>query len=216
MSQFFPGFAQNQTKIESPDLFREVFLPDCRGEVLARGFRQIVRDLRLKRFDTWDWYALAKRADELTITQQEIKELLAVEYLKERWKQAGVVPYPHQLETARRVIFDMQGQAILADEVGLGKTIEAGLILKEYLLRGLVKKVLIHPRQPALAVVPRALRKIRHQPRHPAYRMGLELLRHPDCVLDTAKREPHASHILGIPYDLLIIDEAHKLKTAPP
>ncbi|MFP3339539.1 SNF2-related protein, partial [Micrococcus sp. SIMBA_131] len=31
----------------------------------------------------------------------------------------------------------------LADEVGLGKTIEAGLIIKEYMIRGLVKKVLI-------------------------------------------------------------------------
>ena len=31
----------------------------------------------------------------------------------------------------------------LADEVGLGKTIEAGLILKEYLIRGLIRKVLI-------------------------------------------------------------------------
>lgn len=37
----------------------------------------------------------------------------------------------------------MNGKAILADEVGLGKTIEAGLILKEYMVRGLVKKVLI-------------------------------------------------------------------------
>ena len=37
----------------------------------------------------------------------------------------------------------MNGKAILADEVGLGKTIEAGLILKEYMIRGLVKKVLI-------------------------------------------------------------------------
>lgn len=37
----------------------------------------------------------------------------------------------------------MSGRAILADEVGLGKTIEAGLILKEYLVRGLVGKVLI-------------------------------------------------------------------------
>ena len=37
----------------------------------------------------------------------------------------------------------MHGKAILADEVGLGKTIEAGLILKEYMIRGLVKKALI-------------------------------------------------------------------------
>ena len=34
----------------------------------------------------------------------------------------------------------MNGKAILADEVGLGKTIEAGLILKEYMIRGLSEK----------------------------------------------------------------------------
>src|SRR5690625_3746447 len=50
---------------------------------------------------------------------------------------------PHQIETARKAIEHMNGRAILADEVGLGKTIEAGLILKEYMIRGLVKKALI-------------------------------------------------------------------------
>src|SRR5699024_12255773 len=50
---------------------------------------------------------------------------------------------PHQVESAKQAILDMNGRAILADEVGLGKKIEAGLILKEYLLRGLVKKALI-------------------------------------------------------------------------
>ena len=51
-------------------------------------------------------------------------------------------PLPHQLEVAKQVVENMNGKAILADEVGLGKTIEAGLILKEYMIRGLVKKVL--------------------------------------------------------------------------
>ncbi len=37
----------------------------------------------------------------------------------------------------------MRGRALLADEVGLGKTIEAGLILKEYVLRGLVRRALV-------------------------------------------------------------------------
>lgn len=37
----------------------------------------------------------------------------------------------------------MNGKAILADEVGLGKTVEAGLIIKEYMIRGLAKKILI-------------------------------------------------------------------------
>ncbi len=49
----------------------------------------------------------------------------------------------HQIKTAETVINNMNGRAILADEVGLGKTIEAGLILKEYLTRQLIKKVLI-------------------------------------------------------------------------
>src|SRR2546429_4822469 len=43
----------------------------------------------------------------------------------------GVTRYDHQERTALRVLRDMRGRAILADEVGLGKTIEAGLGLQE-------------------------------------------------------------------------------------
>ena len=109
----------------------------------------------------------------------------------------------------------MQGQAILADEVGLGKTIEAGLILKEYLLRGLVKKVLI--------LTPANLLWQWYHELYEKFDISPGIQRtewdwsYSDILiasLDTAKREPHASHILGIPYDLLIIDEAHKLKNS--
>ena len=37
----------------------------------------------------------------------------------------------------------MRGRACLADEVGLGKTIEAGIIMKELIQRGLVRTVLV-------------------------------------------------------------------------
>ena len=114
-------------------------------EVLADGYRHIIAELRASRFDTWDWYQLARRADELAAVQNQASGLIALENLRERWSQVGVVPYEHQIRTAERVIHEMHGQAILADEVGLGKTIEAGLILKEYMLRGLAKKVLILP-----------------------------------------------------------------------
>jgi SNF2 family DNA or RNA helicase len=50
---------------------------------------------------------------------------------------------PHQIDVARRVLRQMGARAILADEVGLGKTIEAGIILKELLVRGLARRVLI-------------------------------------------------------------------------
>ncbi len=51
--------------------------------------------------------------------------------------------YPHQVNTVKTVLRQMRGRALLCDEVGLGKTVEAGLITMEYLLRGLVKRILI-------------------------------------------------------------------------
>src|SRR3954462_8233149 len=52
-------------------------------------------------------------------------------------------PFAYQLEAAARVLRHMQGRALLADEVGLGKTIEAGLVLSELRLRGLAKRSLV-------------------------------------------------------------------------
>src|SRR2546425_8669614 len=62
----------------------------------------------------------------------------------------GVARYDHQERTALRVLRDLRGRAILADEVGLGKTIEAGLGLKEDALRGLIHPVLLLPPAPPI------------------------------------------------------------------
>jgi len=50
---------------------------------------------------------------------------------------------PHQLKTALTVLRRFRGRALLCDEVGLGKTIEAGMILLELLMRKLARRVLI-------------------------------------------------------------------------
>jgi len=55
----------------------------------------------------------------------------------------AVHPYPYQIGAALTVLGRFGGRAILADEVGLGKTIEAGLVLKEYLVRREARRVLI-------------------------------------------------------------------------
>src|SRR5487761_1346573 len=55
-------------------------------------------------------------------------ELLCLEGLH------GVEHLPHQIETVRKVLRHFRGRVLLADEVGLGKTIEACLLLREYLL----------------------------------------------------------------------------------
>lgn len=55
----------------------------------------------------------------------------------------GIIPLPHQRYVLNRAISSNNIRYILADEVGLGKTIEAGLIIKELKARGLVKRVLV-------------------------------------------------------------------------
>jgi superfamily II DNA or RNA helicase len=57
--------------------------------------------------------------------------------------ESSVIPLPHQIRALSRSIAGDRVRYLLADEVGLGKTIEAGLILRELKLRGLVKRVLV-------------------------------------------------------------------------
>lgn len=56
---------------------------------------------------------------------------------------SGVIPLPHQLHVLNRVMEHNTIRYILADEVGLGKTIEAGMVIRELKARGLVKRILV-------------------------------------------------------------------------
>ena len=56
---------------------------------------------------------------------------------------SGIIPLPHQRYVLERAISENNIRYILADEVGLGKTIEAGLIIKELKARGLIKRILV-------------------------------------------------------------------------
>ena len=64
---------------------------------------------------------------------------------------ASVDPFPHQRAVAYDILDRFSCNHLLADEVGLGKTIEAGLILRSLLLSGRVRRCLI--------LVPRSLAK---------------------------------------------------------
>lgn len=82
------------------------------------------------------------------LTAARIKDALSRDILISP-AEGGVSPLPHQIYAVNRALSSNKVRYLLADEVGLGKTIEAGLILRELKLRGLVKRVLI--------VVPRGL-----------------------------------------------------------
>ncbi len=125
----------------------------------------------------------------------------------------GLRKYEFQIKTALKVLRELRGRAILADEVGLGKTIEAGLVMKELMLRGLVKNTLI--------LVPASLTEQWREEMQEKFGIYFEVTdevedwdRHDKliCSLDTAKRPHHAANVEKISYDLIIVDEAHKLK----
>jgi hypothetical protein len=57
--------------------------------------------------------------------------------------ESSVIPLPHQIRALSQAIANQKVRYLLADEVGLGKTIEAGLIMRELKLRGMVKRTLV-------------------------------------------------------------------------
>src|SRR5262249_11443707 len=83
------------------------------------------------------WYALLQRSHALR-APATFETLLSPLALHERLR-----PHPYQLRVVERVLREMAPAAILADEVGLGKTVEAGLIYKELALRGLAESALV-------------------------------------------------------------------------
>ncbi|RDY70749.1 DEAD/DEAH box helicase [Halobacillus trueperi] len=156
---------------------------------------------------TWDGFKLAYQAAQFK-TVPEFDGLLALEHLPH------VDFMEHQIEAAETAVHQMNGRAILADEVGLGKTLEAGLILKEYMIRGRAKKILILT--PASLVnqwIQELNEKFYIQAASPRKKQAS--WKEWDVTvtsIDMAKRENHREVILDIDYDLIIIDEAHKLK----
>ncbi|MBM7552310.1 DEAD/DEAH box helicase [Thalassobacillus pellis] len=155
---------------------------------------------------SWEKFKLAYQAAE-DATVPSFEGLVALSHLPH------LELLPHQRDAAEDIIHRMQGRAILADEVGLGKTIEAGLVLKEYMIRGMVSKVLILT--PASLVnqwVTELYEKFLIQAYAPRKKPAWKEANIIVTSIDMAKREPHNREILDTAYDLVIIDEAHKLK----
>jgi len=149
----------------------------------------------------------------------DVLDLSSFETLLALGHVRGVDRYEYQLRTVRRVLREFYGRVLLADEVGLGKTVEACLCLKEYLLRGLVKNALI--------LVPPALRQQWRDELECKFgvpativsgdeaRDRPEVWRDPGVLiasLGLARLEIHGNRIAQGAFDLVIVDEAHRLK----
>lgn len=126
----------------------------------------------------------------------------------------------YQVRTALRVLGALRGRALLSDEVGLGKTIEAGLVIKELLTRGMVKRFLV-------LTVPSLVDQWEEElndkfglktatTNHPQIRGDAPRFwrENPGIVasLHTAKQPAHLEIARQVHWDILVVDEAHYLR----
>ena len=127
--------------------------------------------------------------------------------------------YWYQEETAKKVLKRFRGRALLSDEVGLGKTIEALIVFSEYLKRGMVKTALILTPTPLVSQWKDEMKS----------KFGLEIPSTDDAdfkkkgdafweapiilaSINQAKSKNNFQRVVSREYDMLIVDEAHHLK----
>jgi superfamily II DNA or RNA helicase len=158
------------------------------------------------------WFRLRRELNRLSLFEG-FDELLCLPKLR------GVETHWYQVETVRKVLKQYRGRVLLADEVGLGKTIEAGMVLKEYVLRGMAERILV--------LTPAAL--VGQWRDEMQCKFGLDFATSHDSLLRTdptqfwaqsrviasiaaARRKEHASLLAGMSYDAVVVDEAHHLR----
>ncbi len=141
---------------------------------------------------------------------------------------APVEPWPHQAVVAKRLIDAWPYSYLLCDEVGLGKTIEAGLAIRSLVLSGLAKRVLISPPASLTAqwqrematkfLLPFGRALTGPQPRHAwllpiAEERPADSLYAPDLTIVSTGLLARADRRLELqqaqPFDIALIDEAH-------
>ena len=107
-------------------------------ETIAKEDLDIIEKIKNKEFEPSVLLDIKLKSEEAA-KQSEITELISYPLIKKNLEYN----LPHQQEGALKILRDLDGRALLADEVGLGKTITAGMVLKECIVRGFVRKALI-------------------------------------------------------------------------
>ena len=188
--------------------------PTIQPEVrLLPGAQQILAAASAGQLADLNLYQLQLMAHRLQLVAG-FDDLLALDAI-------NFTPFDYQIRAARVVLRQFRGRGLLADEVGLGKTIEAGLVLKEYLLRQMVDRVLI--------LTPPGLVEQWQEELVSKYNLSNFITssdpefrargsgaweEYPRVIasLATARRPEHRKAITALQYDLVIVGEAHHLK----
>ncbi len=131
----------------------------------------------------------------------------------------NIEKYWYQIETVKKVLKYFHGRVLLADEVGLGKTIEAGMLIKEYLTRKMIKNILILAPSPLVSQWKEEMNQ----------KFSIEFATTEDDVfksdpdkfwnmkfiiasINAAKGSKNFAKVVSKFYDLVVVDEGHHLK----
>ncbi len=133
---------------------------------------------------------------------------------------SNIDPLPHQLDAVyNHVLPRGRLRFMIADDPGAGKTIMAGLVIKEYLYRGLAKRVLIIAPGGLTDQWDEEMRSKFHEDFILIDRNAYNTYRHQNVwqlhtkvitSLDFAKQKDVLENLKDVQWDLVIVDEAHK------
>ena len=137
-------------------------------------------------------------------------ELISLPYLPR------VTRLPHQIQAVKTALGPMRGYCLLADEVGLGKTIEAGIILKELMLRNQAQRILVVASSDGMCQQWQAELFEKFDTFFPIFGrdLGYSLAWKCDRLITQYRivdDRVHLSALLAKRWDLVILDEAHHL-----
>jgi SNF2 family DNA or RNA helicase len=200
-----------EIKVSTPDLDKQAAEQDLIAE--KDRLEMVLNSMKEFRQDSESWFQLYLMAQEFQQGGQD-DGLISLPYIRE------IQPFEYQMKTVKSVLNRFKGRALLSDEVGLGKTVEAGMAMLEYIMRGLAKKVLILTPPSLVQQWENEMKRKFNQDfikaDDPAFKkMGDDAWSQYNKVIASismAKRKQHRQHILGEHYDLVIVDEAHHLR----
>ncbi|MCP4427285.1 MAG: DEAD/DEAH box helicase [Chloroflexi bacterium] len=180
---------------------------------LQPGAEEVITAVAANQFSPRQAYQLQLIAERLLLVTG-FDELICLDAL-------NFDPFPYQLKAAQTALRRFRGRGLLCDEVGLGKTIEAGLVIKEYLMRQMAERILV-------ITPPGLVQQWREELKQ---KFGLsDFVTNVDdafraagtdawgqfplviASLAAARRAGTRDIIANQNYDLIIVDEAHHLK----
>ncbi len=171
---------------------------------LEKNVVDILKKLRAAPFGNADWFFMLNLAQQVSLIRG-FQQLLSLEDLNIRL-------FPHQEEAVSQILLQMQGSALIADEVGLGKTIIACTVLAELKIRDLINSILI--------IVPPSLVDQWYWELSGKFNFDIPVVgssrgnwKQDQFITSLNLVTLNPEKILDRMWDMVIVDEAHRMKS---